>query len=37
MRNATKGGKPNRKPYPPYGFGEIYKKQSVNELKFVHK
>jgi hypothetical protein len=28
IRNALKGGKPNRKPYHPYGFRNLYKKIS---------
>jgi hypothetical protein len=32
IRNASKGGKPNRKPYHPYGFINLYKTlQSINE------
>ncbi len=30
IRNALKGGKPNRKPYHPYGCRNLYKK-SINE------
>ncbi len=29
-KNASKGGKPNRKPYHPYGF-RIYAQNSINE------
>jgi hypothetical protein len=36
-RNASKGGKPDRNPYHPYGFRNPYK--TINQgrkLKFVH-
>jgi hypothetical protein len=31
IRNASKRGKPNGKPYHPYGFRNLYSKQSINE------
>ncbi len=31
IRNAPKGGKPNGKPYHPYGFRKLYKIQSIKE------
>jgi hypothetical protein len=34
MRNESKGGKPNRKPYHHYGFRNLqYAKKSTNEEK----
>jgi hypothetical protein len=34
FRDALKGGKPDRKPYHPYGFRNPYNtKQSINEEK----
>ncbi len=38
IRNALKGGKPNRKPYHPYGFRNVNKTTNQRwKLKFVHE